>query len=161
MNSGIAKAAAHAVHEKALWPFHQNRITADPNQRLDGLEPDQFSHNPVSPFNSSRQTVNMAECGPNEIRGIVEDDGSLRHTFGTLMNANGEDLKTIQEMLRHATFRVTADIYTQAITDTKREAHNKVVKQLITEPGGDEGENAAKAGLIGPFWTHADLNGSP
>ena len=51
------------------------------------------------------------------------------------MNANGEDLKTIQEMLRHATFKVTADIYTQAITDTKREAHNKVVKQLIAEPG--------------------------
>jgi hypothetical protein len=76
------------------------------------------------------------------------------------MNANGEDLKTIQEMLRHATFKVTADIYTQAITDTKREAHNKVVKQLIAEPGRDDGENAEKPGLIGPFWTHADSNGS-
>jgi site-specific recombinase XerD len=50
---------------------------------------------------------------------------TLRYTFGTLMNANGEDLKTIQEMLRHATFKVTADIYTQAITDTKREATTK------------------------------------
>lgn len=84
---------------------------------------------------------------------------TLRHTFGTLMNANGEDLKTIQEMLRHATFKVTADIYTQAITDTKREAHNKVVKQLIAEPGRDDGENAEKSGLIGPFWTHGDSNG--
>ena len=76
------------------------------------------------------------------------------------MNANGEDLKTIQEMLRHATFKVTADVYTQAITDTKREAHNKVVKQLIAEPDRDDGENAEKSGLIGPFWTHADSNGS-
>ena len=59
---------------------------------------------------------------------------TLRHTFGTLMKANGEDLKTIQEMLRHATFKVTADIYTQAITPAKREAHNKVVKQLIAVP---------------------------
>ena len=76
------------------------------------------------------------------------------------MNANGEDLKTIQEMLRHATFKVTADIYTQAITDTKREAHNKVVKQLIAEPGRDDRESAEKSGLIGPFWTHADSKGS-
>ena len=76
------------------------------------------------------------------------------------MNANGEDLKTIQEMLRHAAFKVTADIYTQAITDTKREAHNKVVKQLIAEPGRDDGENAEKSGLIGAFWTHGDSNGS-
>jgi site-specific recombinase XerD len=64
---------------------------------------------------------------------------TLRHTFGTLMKANGEDLKTIQEMLRHATFKVTADIYTQAITPAKREAHNKVVKQLITAGTKDEG----------------------
>ena len=26
---------------------------------------------------------------------------TLRHTFGTLMKANGEDIKTIQELLRH------------------------------------------------------------
>lgn len=84
---------------------------------------------------------------------------TLRHTFGTLMKANGEDLKTIQEMLRHATFKVTADIYTQAITPTKREAHNKVVKQLMAEPDRD-GESAARSGLVGPFWTHADSKGS-
>ena len=63
---------------------------------------------------------------------------TLRHTLGTLMNANGEDLKTIQEMLRHATFKVTADIYTQAITPAKREAHNEVVRQLITMPDNDK-----------------------
>ena len=75
------------------------------------------------------------------------------------MKANGEGLKTIQEMLRHATFKVTADIYTQAITPAKREAHNKVVKQLIAEPGRD-GENAERSGLIGPFWTHVGSKGS-
>ncbi|MGA9134503.1 MAG: tyrosine-type recombinase/integrase [Candidatus Sulfotelmatobacter sp.] len=34
---------------------------------------------------------------------------TLRHTFGTLMKANGEDIKTIQELLRHANYKVTAD----------------------------------------------------
>jgi site-specific recombinase XerD len=45
---------------------------------------------------------------------------TLGHTFGTLMKANGEEIKTIQEMLRHAYFRVTADVYTQATTTAKR-----------------------------------------
>ena len=51
------------------------------------------------------------------------------------------DLKTIQEMLRHATFKVTADVYTQAITAARREAHNKVVKQFKTVLGKDGGKN--------------------
>jgi len=46
----------------------------------------------------------------------------LRHTFGTLMKANGEDIKTIQELLRHSNYKVTADTYTQAVTPTKRAA---------------------------------------
>jgi len=32
---------------------------------------------------------------------------TLRHSLGTLMKANGEDVKTIQETLRHANFKVT------------------------------------------------------
>ncbi len=39
---------------------------------------------------------------------------TLRHSLGTLMNENGENVKTIQETLRHATFKVTMDVYTQA-----------------------------------------------
>ena len=29
---------------------------------------------------------------------------TLRHTFATLLKANGEDMKTVQELLRHANF---------------------------------------------------------
>ena len=58
---------------------------------------------------------------------------TLRHSFGTLMKANGEDLKTIQELLRHATFKVTADTYTQAVTPVKREAQAKVAKLILAD----------------------------
>jgi len=58
---------------------------------------------------------------------------TLRHSFGTLMKANGEDLKTIQELLRHATFKVTADTYTQAVTPVKRDAHAKVAKLILAD----------------------------
>ena len=35
------------------------------------------------------------------------------------VKANGEDIKTIQELLRHANYKVTADVYTQAMTKAK------------------------------------------
>ena len=61
---------------------------------------------------------------------------TLRHTFGTLMKANGEDIKTIQELLRHSNYKVTADTYTQAVTPTKRAAQTKLVKMIL--PAGAE-----------------------
>ena len=65
---------------------------------------------------------------------------TLRHTFGTLMKANGEDIKTIQELLRHANFKVTADTYTQAVTPTKRAAQTKLVRMILPA------KNAAETG---------------
>jgi integrase len=56
---------------------------------------------------------------------------TLRHSFGTLMKANGEDVTTIQELLRHANFKVTMDVYTQAVTDVKRTAHSRVARQIM------------------------------
>ena len=34
---------------------------------------------------------------------------TFRHTFSTILNANGENPKVIQELLRHATLKVTMD----------------------------------------------------
>jgi len=47
--------------------------------------------------------------------------------------ANGEDLKTIQELLRHATFKVTPDTYTQAVTPVKRDAQAKIAKLILAD----------------------------
>ena len=49
------------------------------------------------------------------------------------MKANGEDVKTIQELLRHANFKVTMDVYTQAVTEVKRTAQSRVVRQIMGE----------------------------
>ena len=67
---------------------------------------------------------------------------TLRHTFGTLMKANGEDIKTIQELLRHSNYKVTADTYTQAVTPMKRAAQTKVVKMILL-PSKRVGEKGA------------------
>ncbi len=47
------------------------------------------------------------------------------------MKANSEDIKTIQELLRHANYKVTADVYTQAMTKAKREAQSRVVRMIL------------------------------
>lgn len=60
---------------------------------------------------------------------------TFRHTFGTILNANGENPKVIQELMRHANLKVTMDTYVQAVTDEKREAQNKVVKMPLPAIG--------------------------
>jgi integrase len=59
---------------------------------------------------------------------------TFRRTFSTLLKANGEDIKTVQELLRHANGRITLDIYTQAVTPAKRAAQSKVVEMIMRKP---------------------------
>ena len=58
---------------------------------------------------------------------------TFRHTYSTLLRATGADIKVMQELLRHASARVTLDTYTQAITDKKRRAQTKVVRLLVSK----------------------------
>ncbi len=61
----------------------------------------------------------------------------FRHSFATLLKGNGEDVKTVQESLRHADSKVTLDVYTQGLMPLKRAALRKVIE------------------AVGPKWTHA------
>ena len=56
---------------------------------------------------------------------------TFRHTFGTLLNANGENAKVVQELLRHASMKVTTDVYMQAVNTQKREAQSKLVRMVL------------------------------
>jgi len=57
---------------------------------------------------------------------------TFRHTYATLLKANGEDVKVVQELLRHGSSRVTLDIYAQAQMPAKRAAQQKVVAMVRT-----------------------------
>jgi lipoate synthase len=58
-----------------------------------------------------------------------------RHTYATLLKGNGEDVKedvkVVQELMRHGNISVTLNIYAQAITQTKRDAQRRVVSLLL------------------------------
>jgi integrase len=56
---------------------------------------------------------------------------SFRHTYSTLLKANNEDVKVVQELMRHANISTTMNIYTKALTPAKREAQSRVVDVLM------------------------------
>jgi len=59
---------------------------------------------------------------------------TFRHTFSTLLKGNGEDVKVVQELLRHSTAKMTLDTYTQALSPQKRAAQSKVVGMIRSKP---------------------------
>jgi len=58
---------------------------------------------------------------------------TFRHTFSTLLIANGENVKVVQELMRHASSRCTLEIYSQARIKQKRQAQQRVVQMILSE----------------------------
>jgi integrase len=56
---------------------------------------------------------------------------TFRHSYSTLLRANGTDLKVQSELLRHSNISTTLNVYTQAVSEQKRAAHGQVVSQLL------------------------------
>jgi integrase len=56
---------------------------------------------------------------------------SFRHGLATMLRQKGVDIKTAQELLRHANSRITQDIYQQAVSEEKRIAQNLVFVGLL------------------------------
>jgi len=56
---------------------------------------------------------------------------SFRHSYSTLLNEYGTDIKVQQELLRHADIRTTMNIYTRTVPARLREANSKVVRLLL------------------------------
>ena len=58
---------------------------------------------------------------------------TFRHTYATLLIANGENVKVVQELMRHASSHFTLQIYSQAQARTKRAAQLRLVEALLEE----------------------------
>jgi integrase len=97
-----------------------------PSIRLGGKQP-------LSPDTLLKKIIR-----PALVRAGVTDKAigwhSFRHSLATNLRAAGVDLKTAQELLRHANSRITLEVYTQAISATKREANNRVM-EMVFEAG--------------------------
>ncbi len=107
-------------------PYKSDGDFLFPSLRLNGKKP-------VTPDMVLKKTIRPAleRAG---VKGKVIGWHSFRHSLATNLRAAGVDLKTAQELLRHANSRITLEVYTRAISATKREANDRVM-QMVFEAG--------------------------
>jgi integrase len=55
----------------------------------------------------------------------------FRHTFSTLLIKNGEDIKTVQDLMRHANARTTLEAYADSVNEKKRAAQRRIVSSIL------------------------------
>lgn len=65
---------------------------------------------------------------------------SLRHTFTTRMVEAGVNVKVVQEVLGHAYFSTTMDIYTHISTEQKKQEFDNFHKKMVNNNHEENGE---------------------
>lgn len=74
---------------------------------------------------------------------------TFRHTFTSLLTAHEKNVKVVQELLRHASSKITMDTYAQAEMEAKRRAQLRIVKGLRKgEAPKGRGVKAAQPKLV-------------
>jgi integrase len=58
---------------------------------------------------------------------------TFRHSFSSLLVANGENVKVVQELMRHASSRCTLEVYSQAKIMAKRQAQQRIVEMILPD----------------------------
>ena len=65
----------------------------------------------------------------------------LRHTYATLSLKGGDDVKTVQNNLGHASAKITMDTYAHATQDMRRDSANRMEKTIQSFLHGDGEED--------------------
>jgi integrase len=60
----------------------------------------------------------------------IEGWHMLRHSYTTLLRQHNSDWKVVPDLVRHASQRMTQNVYGAAISDDKQAANSKVVRLL-------------------------------
>jgi integrase len=84
----------------------------------------------ASPFTDGKRPYWAESALKDHVRpaakgaGITKHIGwhTFRHSLASVLGQSGEDVKVVQELLRHANSRVTLEVYQQANSDAKRAA---------------------------------------
>jgi integrase len=59
---------------------------------------------------------------------------TFRHSLGSHLGQEGENVKVVQELLRHASSRITQDVYQQASPEAKRTALSRMSGIFVVPP---------------------------
>jgi integrase len=63
---------------------------------------------------------------------------TFRHSYRSWLDDTGAPLTVQKELMRHASIQTTMNIYGKAMTDTKRQAHSKVVEMVFKSSKSEE-----------------------
>ena len=58
---------------------------------------------------------------------------TFRHSYSTFLIANGENVKVVQQLMRHANSRSTLEIYSQARIEHKRKAQRRLAEAIFRD----------------------------
>lgn len=58
---------------------------------------------------------------------------SFRHSYRAWMDDTGAPMSVQKELMRHASIQTTMNVYGKALSDTKRQAHSKVVQMVLKD----------------------------
>ena len=109
-------------------PFNADKDFLFPSIRKHGTQP-------ISPDTVLKKIIRPALLRAG-IMGKVIGWHSFRHSLATSLRSLGVDIKTAQELLRHANSRITMDIYTQAVSSEKRIASGRLMDMLLPAKSG-------------------------
>jgi integrase len=56
---------------------------------------------------------------------------TFSHSYRSWLDETGAPLTVQKELMRHASIQTTMNIYGKAMTDSKRQAHSKVVEMVL------------------------------
>jgi integrase len=83
---------------------------------------------------------------------------TFRHSYATLLIANGENVKVVQELMRHGSARITVDIYSQARSAAKRAAQQRLVQMILPEERSESIIHSSKSRSSQDFDAVSDLS---
>lgn len=89
--------------------------------------------------------------------GITKKIGwhTFRRTYSSLLAATGDDVKVVQELMRHAKISTTMEVYAQAGMEKKRAAQRRAVDVLMDRKpknAADEEDNLESSQIVPASW---------
>jgi integrase len=114
--------ASELLNWRGRCPYNQDTDFLFGSPEMDGQQP-------YWPDSLLRKVIRPAAVRA----GITKHIGwhSFRRTLATLLQANGVSVKATQEMLRHASSRLTMDLYAQSIPEDRRSAQSGIIGAVL------------------------------
>ncbi len=104
-----------------------------------------------------KRLFGQRHCAPGSTRKL---GGIPFDTFSTLLIGNGENVKVVQELMRHASSRCTLEVYSQARLLAKRHAQQRVVQMIIPkEAAAPEPVLTCESQIMDDVRTRLEVNG--